>query len=216
MSPKSPPTTEIQGLQDLVSDLRGRISELTDIMIECAGSEPGVEDYDWIDVSEDFFTAYYTALQMMEQHKYVGADRFRSLFSDDTFSMGAYMAHVGWSCAPSPEKSSIMHDRLWEMYFLLNAMPSAVAACRGELISHGAEDAVAALHRYRDELAVHGPVDTRARIRTALENAVNIACVVRATVWGAPGLMDNCSSGSSIKPEVTFGNREEAAEDLYS
>jgi len=35
-------------------------------------------------------------------------------------------------------------------------------------------------------------------------------------LWGAPGLMDNRSSGCSIEPEVTFGYREEAAEDLHA
>jgi tetratricopeptide (TPR) repeat protein len=37
-----------------------------------------------------------------------------------------------------------------------------------------------------------------------------------ASNWGAPGLMDNRSSGCSIEPEVTFGYREEAAEDLHA
>ena len=34
--------------------------------------------------------------------------------------------------------------------------------------------------------------------------------------WGAPGSMDTCSDGCSMKPEVTFGDREEAAEVLHA
>ena len=37
-----------------------------------------------------------------------------------------------------------------------------------------------------------------------------------ATTWGAPGSMDTCSDGCSMKPEVTFGDREEAAEVLHA
>jgi hypothetical protein len=34
--------------------------------------------------------------------------------------------------------------------------------------------------------------------------------------WGAPGVMDTCSSGCSMKPEVSIGYREEAAAVLYA
>jgi len=34
--------------------------------------------------------------------------------------------------------------------------------------------------------------------------------------WSAPGSMDTCSSGCSMKPEVTFEHREEAAEVLLA
>jgi hypothetical protein len=34
--------------------------------------------------------------------------------------------------------------------------------------------------------------------------------------WSAPGSMDTCSSGCSMKSEVTFGYREEAAEVLLA
>jgi len=173
---------EQQVLQDLVDDLLGRISEVTDIMTDCACKQPDVKDYEWIEVSSGFFSTYYTALQLMERHGYVGAGRVRSLFCDESFSMGAYMATVGWSCEPDADKSSIMNDRLWEMYFTLAALPAAVAACHGEFISYDAESVVATLKRYREELAKNGPENTRARIRTAVENAVNVACVARAVV----------------------------------
>jgi len=37
-----------------------------------------------------------------------------------------------------------------------------------------------------------------------------------STVWGAPGRMDTRIGECSMKPEVTFGYREEAAEVLYA
>jgi hypothetical protein len=178
--------SERQVLQDQVNDLLGHISEVIDIMMECACNEPGVKDYDWIGVSDGFFSTFYTALQLMEKHGYVGAARVRTLFCDEAFSMGAYMATVGWSCEPDAEKSSIMHDRLWETYFTLSALPGAVAACHGEFISYDAESVVATLRRYREELAKDGPENTRARIRTAVENAVNVACIARAVLVTVP------------------------------
>jgi len=44
---------------------------------------------------------------------------------------------------------------------------------------------------------------------SAMTNEVSV-------LWGAPGSMDTCSDGCSMKPEVTFGDREEAAEVLHA
>jgi hypothetical protein len=57
----------------------------------------------------------------------------------------------------------------------------------------------------------------------ALERRTSIVCepacangIVDLFLWGAPGRMDTRIGECSMKPEVTFGYREEAAEVLYA
>ena len=73
-------------------------------------------------------------------------------------------------------------------------------------------------HMQKKDFWTHAAVftSTAGNLNKAHVQYLEARLVQLASVWSAPGSMDTSSGWCSIKPEVTFGNREEAAEDVYS
>ena len=60
----------------------------------------------------------------------------------------------------------------------------------------------------RTQAACHWQLDRNLALSSAYDGITEL--------WGAPGRMDTRIGECSMKPEVTFGYREEAAEVLYA
>jgi hypothetical protein len=141
------------------------------------------QGYDFFEILEEMEKWYNCSLQLMKETEYVGLDEFKQLFKDEKFSMFSYLNNLFSGKGPSEEKRKEFEDRFFQMAFILNALPDAIATVREKKEFSG--NPIEMIFSYIEEaikIFSEDIADAATKGRLAIEKGVNFLCLEKNIV----------------------------------
>jgi hypothetical protein len=139
--------------------------------------------YDFCETLQEMEKWYNCSLQLMKETGYVGLDEFKQLFKDENFSMFNYLNKLFSGKKPSEEESKEFENRFFQMAFILNALPDAIATIREKKESSG--NPIEMIFSYIEEAIKNFSEDlinAATKGRLAIEKGVNFLCLEKGIV----------------------------------
>jgi hypothetical protein len=135
-------------------------------------------EYDTIEIIEEMEKWYNCSLQLMKETGYVGLDEFKQLFKDEKFSMFNYLNNLFNGKEPSKEENDEFQDRFFQMAFILDALPDAIATVREKKEFSG--NPIEMIFSYIEEaikISSEDLINAATKGRLAIEKGVNFLCL---------------------------------------
>ena len=138
--------------------------------------------YDFDEIIKEMEKWYNCSLQLMKETGYVGLDEFKQLFRDEKFSMFSYLNNLFFGKKPSKEENDEFQDRFFQMLFILDALPDAIAAVREKEFSGSEKERIFSYIEEAIKIFSEDIADAATKGRLAIEKGVNFLCLEKNIV----------------------------------
>ncbi|MEO0004589.1 MAG: hypothetical protein ABIK49_01110, partial [candidate division WOR-3 bacterium] len=119
----------LQKIKKEVADLSEKWWDFICILEEI--TEDNFDDFDWANIAAEFEECYRRALQLMQTTEYSGMRDFAALYEDSSFSIPRFLVDCTLFIKKyDPELIAVFNYRLFQMYFILIALPKAIESIR--------------------------------------------------------------------------------------
>jgi hypothetical protein len=142
-----------------------------------------IEGYDFLEILEEMEKWYNCSLQLMKETGYVGLDEFKQLFKDEKFSMFSYLNKLfNGKDLLLEEEINEFEDRFFQMAFILNALPDAIATVREKEFLGSPIEMIFSYIEEAIKISSEDPLNAATKGRLAIEKGVNFLCLEKNIV----------------------------------